>query len=89
MPSDATSMPKNPSNFENEWSESNSVQIVASRTTCKKLKQEFIYLAAYFSQDVFFGYFFRILTCSIGLCLPSHIQMIEAILPNVGVRSNH
>ena len=80
--SDATSIPKYPSqpNFEDGWTGSHSVQIVASRSNCKKVKEEFVFLGAYFSEDELFSYFSTILTCSIEFCLPSHIQIIEVIL---------
>ena len=80
--SDATSIPKYPSqpNCEDGWTGSHSVQIVASTSNCKKVKEEFIFLEAYFSEDELFSYFSTILTCSIEFFLPSHIQIIEVIL---------
>lgn len=37
-----------------------------------------MFLEAYFSEDVPFSNFFRILACSIGICLPSHFLILQS-----------
>ena len=54
-----------------------------------KKQEELIFLEAYFSKNVLFRYFFRILTCIFGLFSPITSTWLKQYFSLQRVRSNH